>query len=130
MKKFTMTKTQYRALLPAIRKLIRYYEGKRELGIRSCPLCKVSLKLHFASILKSQGVSAFDASAYDGDKCRFCPWKLFTRMHCETYVKKYYGPTVASHLRAYREPRWTRNRIRTLKRQEARIKGIIEGGIS
>jgi len=117
MKKFTMTKAQYRALLPAIRKLIRHYEGKSEsLGLLNCPLCDVSRHLSIASGIDRGG-------------CRFCPWRLFTKMYCEVYVKKYYdyGHTVASRLRVDREPRWTRNRIRTLKRHETRIKGIIEG---
>ena len=118
MKKFTMTKTQYRALLPAIRKLIRHYEGKSEgSGLLNCPLCDVSRHLSIASGIDRGG-------------CRFCPWRLFTKMYCEVYVKKYYMRndfgTVASRLRVDREPRWTRNRIRTLKRWEMRIKAIIE----
>ena len=122
MKKFTMTKTQYRALLPAIRKLIRHYEGKEHLGLLDCPLCEVSRRISRNSL---------PPGGYVGTHaCRFCPWMLFARMNCETYVEKYYMRndfgTVASRLRVDREPRWTRNRIRTLKRWEMRIKAIIE----
>ena len=96
-----MTKTRAKQWLPAVRELLRCYQGEEYMSTR-CPLCRESLKLF----------------------CQDCIWVLFSGETCACHADEIYGDGPAS-LRMFRNQPWTRNSIKRLKGWEARLLKII-----
>jgi len=115
MSKPIMTKTKAREWLPAVRKLLRWYQGEDNDCKFLCPLCDKSQKLF----------------------CEDCIWILFTDKSCCHHrigeqKAKFKDPADRnyhqglSYMRAERLQPWTRNAIERLKRWEKRLLAIIE----
>jgi len=98
MNKSIMTKTRAKEWLPAVRKLLRWYQGEENECQYLCPLCSCKAKPKFG--------------------CTGCLWKLFDKTLCDSEE--------AVNGRKNRTQPWTRNAIKRLKRWEKRLLSIIE----
>lgn len=99
-----LTKKWANLVLPAVRKLIRYY--RQEIDFDECPLC---------ALIRNKDKTCRD----------ICPWYIFEKMSCLRYSKGNFGAWLVCDLREQRQGEWVEDSFKRLRRWERKLKAIL-----